>query len=88
MFVRVEERAPLVNEPNLVENLGLLLEVDVYLDALSDLVVPEHDAVDPFVADPTLILLVCQHMPLAAPRDVNFVADPALEDQLPVIISD
>ena len=88
MFVRVEERAPLINEPNLVENLGLLLEVDVYLDALSDLVVPEHDAVDPFVADPTLILLVCHHLPLSAPGNINLVTDPALEDQLLVIISD
>ena len=87
MFVRVEERVRLVYKPNLVENLGLLLEFDVYLDALSDLVVPEHDAIDPFVADPTLILLVCQHMPLAAPGNINLVTDPALEYQLLVIIS-
>lgn len=87
MFIRVEKRIPLVYEPDLVENLGLLLEVDVDLDALADLVVPEDNAVDPFVADPTLVLLICQHMPLAASGDVNLVAYPALEDQLLVIIS-
>lgn len=59
MFIRVEERIPLVNEPDLVEDLGLLFEVDVDLDALTNLVVPEDDAVDPFVADPALILLIC-----------------------------
>lgn len=59
VFIRVEERIPLVNEPDLVENLGLLLEVNVDLDALTDLVVPEDDAVDPFVANPALILLIC-----------------------------
>jgi hypothetical protein len=87
VFVRVEDRVRLVNETNLVENLGLLLEFHVYLDALSNLVVPEHDAVDPFVADPTLILLVCHHLPLSAPGNINLVTDPALEDQLLVIIS-
>ena len=80
VFIRVEERVPLVYEPDLVENLGLLLEVKVNLDALTDLIVPEDDAVDPFVADPTLIRLICQHVPLAASWDVNLVADPALED--------
>lgn len=59
VFIRVEERIPLVNEPDLVEDLGLLLEVNVDLDALTDLVVPEDDAVDPFVANPALILLIC-----------------------------
>jgi len=88
VFIRVEERVRLVYEPNLVENLSLLLELDVYLDALSYLVVPEHDTVDPFVADPTLILLVCQHMPLSASGNINLVTDPALEDQLLFIISD
>ena len=88
MFIRVEERVPLVYEPDLVENLGLLLEVKVNLDALTDLIVPEDDAVDPFVADPTLIRLICQHVPLAASWDVNLVADPTLEDQLLVIVSD
>ncbi len=64
------------------------MEVDVDLDALADMLIPEDDAVDPLVADPTLVLLICQHLPLAASWDVDLMADPALEDQLLVIISD
>jgi len=49
--------------------------------------IPKDNTINPLGTDPTLILFVCEHLPLTTARDVNFVADPALENQFCLIIS-
>ena len=71
----------------MVKDLEFFVEFNFYLGALSNVIIPEHNAINPFVADPALILLISKHLPLAASWYVIFVSDPSLEYQFRLIIS-
>ena len=58
MLVRVDQVVKLINNSDLVNDLGLLIKLNLDLSALADMVVPEHNTVDPLVTDPADVLLV------------------------------
>jgi hypothetical protein len=82
------ERVLLVNDDHLLHYARLLAHLELDHGLQGDALIPEDEGVDPLVADPALVLLVGQHLPLAAARDVQLVADPALEDEFLVHIGE
>ena len=58
---------------------------ELYMGFITDGIGPEDQSVNPFLTDPTLLRMLCEHVPLTRAGNIFFMTDPSGENEFVLV---